>query len=172
MKYSFLKYAWFSILITFFGGQVRAGHVDGQETKEESAVKYEPISCTLICSTLRTNVWVDVAFSNTTSTVVSVFERNLLKHLPLTWSPFEIFLNGKQVQYIGQEVKRLAPGPADFYRMKPGEVCKAKLDISGYYNLSQPGNYRIRYVSVNPLEGGKKLFFIESPTVNFVKGGQ
>jgi len=168
MKNAILKYAACSIII-LFGWKIHAEQPQGRQMKVEPAGNYEPISCAVTCTPYQSNVWVDVTFSNTTSVVVGMWERNLLKEASLTWSAFEVFLNGKEVEYIGKEVKRPAPGPSEFYKMKPGEVCKARLDLSQHYDLSKAGSYQVRYFSVNVPEGGGKMFFIKSPVASFVK---
>jgi hypothetical protein len=126
----------------------------------------EPILCTIKSFVLKSNVWVNVTFSNTTSSAVAVWNRNLLKDTVLTWVAFEVCLDGKRVDYIGKEIKRLAPGSNEFYKMEPGEICTATVDLGRYYDLSRVGVYQVRYSAVNPPENRAHMFVMESPKID------
>ena len=164
MKNIFFKYAVCSslILISF---KICAEQPQGRQMKTDQPDSDGPISCIITHSVLRSNVWVDVTFSNTTSVAVAVWERNLLKETALTWVAFDVHLNGETVEYFGKEVKRLAPAPSEFYKLKPGEVYKASVDLSRYYDLSKAGTYQVKYFAINPPESGGNLFVIKSPQI-------
>ncbi|MGA4607323.1 M35 family metallo-endopeptidase [Pseudoalteromonas maricaloris] len=58
---------------------------------------------------------------------------------------FKITRDGKEVNFFGPHYKRPAPTEADFIKLKSGETLTKSFELSGLYDLSQPGNYEISY---------------------------
>jgi peptidyl-Lys metalloendopeptidase len=57
----------------------------------------------------------------------------------------EVTLDGRPVAYTGKLIKRAAPQPADYVVIKPGERLSVVFDPSGSYDMTQEGEYTIRY---------------------------
>lgn len=71
-------------------------------------------------------------------------------HLPsaVLESPlFEVSRNGESVGYTGKLVKRGRPGADDYLVLKPGQVLQQQVELSSQYDLSDGGQYTIRYVA-------------------------
>ncbi len=60
---------------------------------------------------------------------------------------FELFVDGKKVQYTGAQIKRTAPSASDFVVLRAGETRLVKVDLSQVYDLSQTGTYTVRFKS-------------------------
>lgn len=60
---------------------------------------------------------------------------------------FEVLLDGKKVTYTGALIKHAAPGPNDFTVLRAGETRVVTIDLSSVYDLSQSGNYSVRFKS-------------------------
>lgn len=69
-------------------------------------------------------------------------------HTPLDGLEANIFAvtrDGKPVPYVGKLIKRPAPGPEDFLKLEPGETVTATVDISAAYDMTETGNYTVRF---------------------------
>ena len=60
---------------------------------------------------------------------------------------FEIYRQGKRVEYTGPMIKRAAPTEADYVTLQPGETKRISVDLTGAYDLSQGGQYDVRFKS-------------------------
>jgi peptidyl-Lys metalloendopeptidase len=60
---------------------------------------------------------------------------------------FEVRRDGQPVRYLGRVIKRGAPGPADYWRIDPGESITHTVELSRLYEMNVTGNYTIRYLS-------------------------
>jgi peptidyl-Lys metalloendopeptidase len=92
------------------------------------------------------NVLVRVTLANTSTTAQHVLRwRTPLDGVeaPL----FEVRRDGQPVRYLGRMIKRGAPGPADYWRIDPGESITHTVELSRLYEMSVTGNYTIRYLS-------------------------
>jgi peptidyl-Lys metalloendopeptidase len=58
---------------------------------------------------------------------------------------FQVTLDGKQVAYTGPHYKRPLPVASDYLTLDPGKSITRTVDLTGFYDLSQTGNYGIRY---------------------------
>ncbi|WP_179958172.1 M35 family metallo-endopeptidase [Chitinimonas arctica] len=58
---------------------------------------------------------------------------------------FDVRRDGKPVEYLGPQVKRRAPIAEDMIAVLPGQTVSAKVKLSSVYDMSQSGNYSIRY---------------------------
>jgi peptidyl-Lys metalloendopeptidase len=65
---------------------------------------------------------------------------------------FEVTRDGQQVAYLGRQVKRAAPTPADYVALAPGTSRSVRLELSALYRIDVTGAYSIRY------RGGALLF--------------
>jgi peptidyl-Lys metalloendopeptidase len=99
----------------------------------------------------------------------------------------EVTRDGKPVAYTGKLIKRAAPQPADYVVIKPGERLSVTFDPSGSYDMTQEGEYSIRYrtsltdvmagetkavviVAREETESNSVAFFYEGLPQNSVKG--
>jgi hypothetical protein len=139
------------------------------QSLENSQQGFSPIHCSLACAVNDKKVWANVVFSNTTESVIGVFDRNLLKTDDLFWSPFEVSCNGTNIPYTGFTEKRAAPSPAEFYLMKPHEVVNSRTEITKFYNLTSSGDCEVKYFAINPPFQNVDLFVIQSTPVKFRK---
>ena len=60
---------------------------------------------------------------------------------------FEVRRDGQPVRYLGRQIKRQAPGPADYVRLDPGASLSKTVELSRLYEMSITGSYTIRYHS-------------------------
>jgi len=58
---------------------------------------------------------------------------------------FEIYRGGKRVEYTGPMIKRAAPTEADYITLQPGETKRVRVDLGSAYDLSQGGQYDVRF---------------------------
>ncbi|MEO8002080.1 MAG: M35 family metallo-endopeptidase [Arenimonas sp.] len=66
---------------------------------------------------------------------------------------FDVYLNGKKVDYVGVMVKRAPITDADFITLRPGETKLVSADLSSVYDMTTDGEYSIRFKSY--LQGAK-----------------
>jgi peptidyl-Lys metalloendopeptidase len=57
----------------------------------------------------------------------------------------EVTHDGKPVPYTGKMIKRAAPQPADYVEIEAGRSLEVVFDPSGSYDMTEPGEYTIRY---------------------------
>lgn len=60
---------------------------------------------------------------------------------------FQVTREGRPVAFIGPHYKRPAPVAGDYVTLAPGESLTRVVDLSGSYDFSQTGTYRIRYAA-------------------------
>lgn len=58
---------------------------------------------------------------------------------------FEVVRDGVAVDYQGRITKRVAPTAADYFTLKAGKSYSQTVELSALYDMSQTGNYSIRY---------------------------
>jgi peptidyl-Lys metalloendopeptidase len=98
------------------------------------------------------NVVVDVTVTNATAAT-----QYLLKwqtpfgaiEAPL----FEVTRDGLPVRYLGVQVKRPAPVPADYVALKPGASRSVRIELSALYDMGVTGAYSVRW-----RDGATQLF--------------
>jgi peptidyl-Lys metalloendopeptidase len=66
---------------------------------------------------------------------------------------FEVYQNGKKADYVGRHVKRAAITEADYITLRAGETKVVNADLSSVYDMTQDGQYSIRFKSY--LQGAK-----------------
>lgn len=66
---------------------------------------------------------------------------------------FEVYSGSKKVEYVGAMIKRAAITEADFITLRAGETKLITADLSSVYDMSQDGEYSIRFKSY--LQGAK-----------------
>lgn len=90
------------------------------------------------------DVAVTLTFVNTSSEPVQLLkwhigDGGIQDHL------FEVTRDGEPVEYLGACAKRVAPRAEDYITLAPGESLTRTLPLSEEYDLSQDGDYTIRY---------------------------
>jgi peptidyl-Lys metalloendopeptidase len=58
---------------------------------------------------------------------------------------FEVTRDGQAVRYQGVQVKRPAPGPADYIALKPGASRSVRVELSALYDMGITGAYSLRW---------------------------
>jgi peptidyl-Lys metalloendopeptidase len=58
---------------------------------------------------------------------------------------FRIEKDGKPAIYLGRMVKRGAPEPEDYITIEPNSSVSVEVDLTEYYDISEPGQYDVRY---------------------------
>jgi peptidyl-Lys metalloendopeptidase len=66
---------------------------------------------------------------------------------------FDVYLNGKKVDYVGKMIKRGPVSDADFITLRAGETKLVNADLSAVYDMTTDGEYSIRFKSY--LQGAK-----------------
>jgi peptidyl-Lys metalloendopeptidase len=89
-------------------------------------------------------VMVDVVFTNNGSTPLSI-AKWFVPEGALEGDLFLLSRDGKQVPYLGPIIKRAAPTAQDMITLAPGETITRSVDISGMYDLSVSGEYKMQY---------------------------
>lgn len=75
---------------------------------------------------------------------------------------FEVTHNGAPVAYLGPLYKRPAPTRADYLGIPAGGAMSFDVELSALYDLSQPGEYTVRYRS--GVEMGRGFVGLQSNT--------
>jgi len=60
---------------------------------------------------------------------------------------FEIYRGGKRIEYTGKMIKRAEPTEADFITLQPGETKRVTVNLGDAYDLSQGGQYDVKFKS-------------------------
>jgi peptidyl-Lys metalloendopeptidase len=113
---------------------------------------------------------VEVSFTNTAKHAVKLLawytaEGELEEDL------FEVTRDGEPVEYIGPHYKRPAPEKGDYITLAPGKSLTRSVDLSDFYDLSQTGDYSVRYAT-EIKDQGKKGAAIESGKVSVWVAGR
>ncbi|ALK98543.1 peptidase M35 [Massilia sp. WF1] len=58
---------------------------------------------------------------------------------------FEVTRDGLPVRYLGMQVKRPAPGAADYVALKPGASRSVRVELSALYDMAITGAYSVRW---------------------------
>jgi peptidyl-Lys metalloendopeptidase len=58
---------------------------------------------------------------------------------------FEVTRDGLPVRYLGMQVKRAAPVPADYIALKPGASRSVRIELSALYDMGVTGAYSVRW---------------------------
>ena len=66
---------------------------------------------------------------------------------------FDVYRNGTKVDYVGKMIKRGPISDADFITLRPGETKLVNADLSAVYDMTNDGEYSIRFKSY--LQGAK-----------------
>jgi peptidyl-Lys metalloendopeptidase len=66
---------------------------------------------------------------------------------------FEVYQNGKKVDYVGAMIKRAPLTETDFITLRAGETKLIKADLSSVYDMTQDGQYSVNFKSY--LQGAK-----------------
>jgi peptidyl-Lys metalloendopeptidase len=69
---------------------------------------------------------------------------------------FQIEISGEKAVYIGRTVKRAAPRPEDYEKIKAGETVKKELNLAEAYAVYKAGDYKVEYKSTLLYAGAKK----------------
>ena len=62
-------------------------------------------------------------------------------------SIFSVTKNGQEIEYTGRMVKRGNPSREDYLKIEQEESLVATLDLSSVYDMSEVGEYHIKYIS-------------------------
>lgn len=60
---------------------------------------------------------------------------------------FIVERDGERLAYNGKLVKRAAPRASDYVRVPAGGSLSVDVDLSSVYDMTQPGNYTVRYMA-------------------------
>ncbi|MBU8899967.1 peptidase M35 [Corallococcus sp. H22C18031201] len=81
----------------------------------------------------------------------------------------DITRDGEPVAYTGAHYKRVAPRPQDYVTLEPGESLTGPVAVSGVYDLSRSGTYRIRFEL--PPRADETVAAMDAPEVSlFIEG--
>jgi peptidyl-Lys metalloendopeptidase len=58
---------------------------------------------------------------------------------------FDVTRDGLPVRYLGMQVKRAAPAPADYIALKPGASRSVRIELSALYDMGVIGAYSVRW---------------------------
>lgn len=57
----------------------------------------------------------------------------------------KVMYKGGQLPYIGPRIKRAEPSAADYLVLEPGQTFASEIDLTKFYDLTEPGQYSIKY---------------------------
>jgi peptidyl-Lys metalloendopeptidase len=92
--------------------------------------------------------------SDEVAVVVTMTNTSAVTEYLLTWQTpfgaveaplFEVTRDGQPVPYLGRQVKRTAPTPADYIALAPGASRSVRVELSSLYAMGTTGAYSIRY---------------------------
>ncbi|MBZ5523396.1 MAG: hypothetical protein LAP21_14260 [Acidobacteriia bacterium] len=107
-----------------------------------------------------TDILVKVIMINHGPGTFRLLRWNLPQDGHLTSALFEVTRDGHPVEYHGRMVKRRVT-PADYISMEPGKEYSATLSLSQAYDVTPPGQYKVRYSVYNQsAEDVKKIELI------------
>jgi peptidyl-Lys metalloendopeptidase len=66
---------------------------------------------------------------------------------------FDVYQNGQKIDYVGKMIKRAPITEADFVTLRAGETKLINADLSSVYDMTQDGQYSVRFKSY--LQGAK-----------------
>jgi peptidyl-Lys metalloendopeptidase len=126
--------------------------LEGEETASElneQAAGDIAVSLSVASSTMsaREDVAVTVTFTNVSSQPVRLLRWYVPGSEGVKAGLFEVSRDGEAVEYIGPHVKRLAPRAEDFVTLAPGQRLSGTAPLSGLYDLSDSGNYSVRFAA-------------------------
>lgn len=133
-----------------------------------SSVEKPTVGCRLNVLRDVDRIIAELSFTNNGKRTVPFTKWRLLAEDEMTWWAFEITRGSTSVAYTCMMVKRVKPRPQDYYHLKPGETYVTKTEISGCYDFSEPGLYKISYFSLNSLPGESESFKIRSNSVELM----
>lgn len=84
---------------------------------------------------------------------------------------FDVKIDGKQIRYIGMQIKRGSPQKEDFMEIGPHGALSVKLFLEEGYDIKEAGLYSVQYskpyVSVKSNGNDMKLIPVHSNKINF-----
>jgi peptidyl-Lys metalloendopeptidase len=117
------------------------------------------------------NVNVILKYSNAGGDTMSIYKWLLPDAHGLTDPLFEVTRDGERVEYVGPVFKRRAPTADDLILLTPGMTVSAAVQLSTVYNMTQSGNYVIKY----KMDADEVLFTTDSmdkPQTRSLNGAQ
>jgi peptidyl-Lys metalloendopeptidase len=123
---------------------------DFETASEQSAQATGEVAVSLSVSKATLSAREDVSVTVTFTNISSQSVRLLKFYIPdgrLKEGLFEVSRNGEPVEYIGPHIKRAAPTAQDYVTLAPGESLSGSAPVSGMYDLSETGNYTVRYAA-------------------------
>ncbi|WP_231511159.1 M35 family metallo-endopeptidase [Chondromyces apiculatus] len=145
-------------MMSLLGGCVAPG--DEEDLDEDGDVAASELQITLsggeAVLTADDEVTIDVTFTNTSSAPVRLLKWYLGGD-KIQERLFEVTRDGEPVAYVGPMVKRGVPGDADYLSLEPGESLTRTVLLSEDYDLTEDGDYEVRY-DVGALHEGAVLY--------------
>ena len=89
----------------------------------------------------------DITFHvlNTSDAAVDMLIWNTPLERELSADIFTVTFDGVPMAYQGRKVKRSTPSAKDYLRIPAHERVEALLDMAVYYEMSEPGEYQVRF---------------------------
>lgn len=75
---------------------------------------------------------------------------------------FVVQMDGQAVDFTGPHYKRPAPEDSDYVTLAPGKSITRTVDLTGFYDFSQTGDYTIRYSAAYRPIGASQTVEIDS----------
>lgn len=169
MAFRFRRLAFWSASALLLGACVAEGDDTSLDTAEVAGDTVDPaagevsvqLSAVATSVSAAEQVTLTVTLTNPTSRPIRLLSW-YAPHGELEEDLFVVERDGQPVEYTGPHYKRPAPGDADFVTLAPGQSVIRTADLSGFYDLSQSGNYTIRYKIELEHPGAKRAATIES----------
>ncbi len=105
----------------------------------------------------------DITFRllNTSDAAVDMLVWNTPLEQELSADIFTVTFNGVPMAYQGRMVKRSTPGEKDYLAIPAHERVEALLDMAVYYEMSEPGEYQVRFTP--PIIDGQSRMNEQTP---------
>jgi peptidyl-Lys metalloendopeptidase len=127
-------------------GAPAEGETASEQVAQQAGEVQVSLSVAKATLSAREDVVVTVTYTNVSSQPVQLLEFYVADGR-LKEGLFEVTRDGEAVEYIGPQIKRAAPGAADYITLAPGESISGSAPVSGMYDLSETGSYSIRFAA-------------------------
>lgn len=126
--------------------------MEGEDTSSqlnEQALGDVAVSLSVASQTLRASdaAAVTVTYTNVSSQPVSLLRWYVPGTPGIKTEMLSVTRNGEEVEYVGPHIKRAAPSSEDFIVLAPGESYSGVVSLSELYDLSESGNYSVRFAA-------------------------
>ena len=113
--------------------------------RNDDAPKELKIRCDLALEARDGHVLAYLAFTNEGACAVGMQDWRVIANGDMSWDAFEVMRAGERIVYLCKMVTWGKEGYKENLVLVPGETYRSKTDLSVCYDISEPGEYEVRY---------------------------